>query len=84
MCGKLGRTSSLKQYQTKTLDTKRNKNKGFFKRSFYCWDAYPNLFKNDAILSSSEKRFFMKTCDYQTIQLKALSCSLKESPFYME
>ena len=31
MCGKLGRASSMKRIQNKTLDTKGNKNKRFLK-----------------------------------------------------
>ena len=61
MCGKL-RTSYLK---TKIPDVKGNKTRGFLLL------RYPNVFKNDAILSY-----------YQRIQPKALCYTLKESFLY--
>ena len=76
------KSSSLKQYQTKTLNTKVNKNKELFKDFLLL--RYPNFFKNDAILPSSEKRNFSESLWHQRIQPKALCYSLIESLFYMK
>ena len=64
-------TALCKQYQTKTLDTKGNKNKGFLKRPFYCWDI-PTSSKTMPFCLPQKNEIFMKACHCQRIQPGAL------------
>ena len=64
-------------------DTKGNKNKGYFKRPFYCWDI-PTSSKMMPLCCLQNNKNGIWACSEQTVTHTVLWHSLKESLFCME